>query len=349
MTVDPELLAAAFDQLGTGLLITAGDGTVVATNQAARDLLDDTAKPGTARAGAATTGTDQKTGMGKKVGDTVAAAMAHEDSGRWSPRPGLVVEWSWSALLPGTPHEGRCLVLRDVSHRIADRARLRRQNRALAELVAMKAEFTAAVSHELRTPVTSIAAMSALLGEEVTEPDPLAAPVAAVARNAERLLGLIDTVTELARIENAPPAGGGEKVALDQLVADALHGWTGAAREAAVHLSAGGTHDAVVEGERVLLRRLVDAMVGIGLAAAEPGALLSVDVAPTETGWRVTVPIGGRGGDRLFTSSAVTGDGVRHDSTALMLCRAIVARHGGRLTTDTGPDGATVLAAHLPS
>ncbi|WP_327010972.1 HAMP domain-containing histidine kinase [Dactylosporangium sp. NBC_01737] len=196
--------------------------------------------------------------------------MTAQEHGRWSPRPGLVVEWSWSALLPGTPHEGRCLVLRDVSHRIADRARLRRQNRALAELVAMKAEFTAAVSHELRTPVTSIAAMSQLLGEEVTEPDPLAA----VARNAARLLGLIDNVTELARIENAPPAGTGEKVALEQLVAEALPGWA-AARDAAVHLTAGGAHDATVEGERVLLRRLVDAMIGIGLAAAEPGARCS--------------------------------------------------------------------------
>jgi signal transduction histidine kinase len=213
----------------------------------------------------------------------------------------------------------------------------------------MKAEFTAAVSHELRTPVTSIAAMSELLGEEVTEPDPLAAPVAAVARNAARLLGLIDNVTELARIENAPPAGTGEKVALEQLVAEALPGWAAAARDAAVHLTAGGTHDATVEGERVLLRRLVDAMIGIGLAAAEPGALLTVDVAATDSGWRITVPIGGRGGDRLFTSSTATGEGVRHDSTALMLCRAIVARHGGRLTTDIDADGATVLAAHLPS
>ncbi|MEV4508304.1 PAS domain-containing sensor histidine kinase [Dactylosporangium sp. NPDC049525] len=331
MTVDPELLAAALDQLGTGLLVTGADGTVVAANQATRDLLGEQA-------------------TGRKVGDTVAAAMAKDDHGRWSPRPGLVVEWTWTALLTGTPHEGRCLVLRDVSHRIADRARLRRQNRALAELVAMKAEFTAAVSHELRTPVTSIAAMSELLGEEVTEPDPLAAPVAAVARNAARLLGLIDNVTELARIENAPPAAvAGEKIALEEVVAAALPGWTAAARDAAVHLTATGAHDATVEGERVLLRRLVDAMIGIGLAAAEPGALLGVDVASTDSGWRITVPIGGRGGDRLFTSSAATGEGVRHDSTALMLCRAIVARHGGRLTTDTDPDGAAVLAAHLPS
>jgi signal transduction histidine kinase len=329
MTVDPELLAAALDQLGTGLLVTSADGTVVAANQATRDLLGEEA-------------------TGRHVEATVAAAMTGDDTGRWSPRPGLVVEWSWSPLLPGTPREGRCLVLRDVSHRLADRARLRRQNRALAELVAMKAEFTAAVSHELRTPVTSIAAMSQLLGDEVTEPDPLAAPVAAVARNAQRLLGLIDNVTELARIENAPP-GTGEKVALEQVVAEALPGWTAAARDAAVHLAAGGTLDAIVEGERALLRRLVDAMIGIGLAAAEPGALLTVDLAATDSGWRVTVPIGGRGGDRLFTSSAVSGGGVRHDSTALMLCRAIVARHRGRLTTDTDPDGATVLAAHLPS
>lgn len=332
MVVDPALLEAALDQLGTGLLVTSADGTVVAANQATRDILGEHA-------------------TGRHVGDTAAAAMTKDDHGRWSPRPGLVVEWSWSALLPGTPGEGRCLVLRDVSHRLADRARLRRQNRALAELVAMKAEFTAAVSHELRTPVTSIAAMSELLGEEVTEPDPLAAPVAAVARNAQRLLGLIDNVTELARIENAAPAGTGEKADLGAVVTEALSGWTAAADAAAVHLRAQVVDDATVDGERVLLRRLVDAMIGIALAAAEPGALLTVAVTGTGTGggWRVTVPIGGRGGDRIFTSSAVTGDGVRHDSTALMLCRAIVARHGGRLTTDTDPDGATVLAAQLPA
>ncbi|GAB3851198.1 hypothetical protein ACFPIJ_52785 [Dactylosporangium cerinum] len=109
MTVDPELFSAALDQLGTGLLITSADGTVVAANQATRDLLED-----------ATTG--------KTVGDTVAAAMTGSDTDRWSPRPGLVAEWSWSELLPGTAHEGRCLVLRDVSHRLADRARLRRQS-----------------------------------------------------------------------------------------------------------------------------------------------------------------------------------------------------------------------------
>lgn len=338
MTVDPELLEAALDQLGTGLLVTDAAGTVVAANRATDDLLGEQA-------------------TGRKIGETVAAAMTKENNGRWSPRPGLVVEWSWSRLLPGTPHEGRCLVLRDVSHRIADRARLRRQNRALAELVAMKAEFTAAVSHELRTPVTSIAAMSQLLGEEVTEPDPLAAPVAAVARNAARLLSLIDNVTELARIENAAPAGTAEPVALDRVVADALPAWAAAARGAAVHLRAAPTRDepadggdgAVVSGERALLRRLVDAMIGICLAAAEPGTLVTVGVTQADGGWRVTVPIGGRGGDRLFTSSATTGDGVRHDSTALMLCRAIVARHGGRLSTDTDAEGATVLAAQLPS
>ncbi|WP_327010973.1 PAS domain-containing protein [Dactylosporangium sp. NBC_01737] len=51
MTVDPELLAAALDQLGTGLLVTSADGTVVAANQATRDLLGDEATETTGATG----------------------------------------------------------------------------------------------------------------------------------------------------------------------------------------------------------------------------------------------------------------------------------------------------------
>ncbi|GAA0733531.1 hypothetical protein Drose_20670 [Dactylosporangium roseum] len=330
------LVEAALDHLGTGVLVATADGTVVTANRAALSLLDRPA------------GEDLAGGAVRDVlGDTFTATLDGPAAGRWSPRPGQVVEWQWSVLLPETTDEGRCLVLRDVSHRLADRARLRRQNRALAELVAMKAEFTAAVSHELRTPVTSIAAMSELLGEEVVEPDPLAGPVAAVARNAQRLLALIDNVTELARIENSAPAADRAAVDLAALAEEVVPAWAPAARAAAVHLEVVVPGPAPVDGERPLLRRLVDAMVGVGLAAADPGDLLALTIAAEGGGWRLSVPIGGRGGDRLFTSSPATADGVRHDSTALMLCRAIAGRHGGRLTTEPGPTG-TVLAATLP-
>src|SRR5690349_208755 len=129
MTADQGLLEAAIDQLGTGLLVTAADGTVVAANRAGLALLD---LPADAHVVGEPVDTVLRGGSGAFPGDLGGQAAG----GRWSPRPGLVVEWTWSELLPGTPAEGRCLILRDVSHRLADRARVRRQNRALAELVA---------------------------------------------------------------------------------------------------------------------------------------------------------------------------------------------------------------------
>ncbi|GIJ49156.1 two-component sensor histidine kinase [Virgisporangium aliadipatigenens] len=319
-------LAAVMGLVRTGLLVLDPDRRVTVANAAARELL----------------GCDDCVGrpFAEVVGPTLANAVRDAGSGRWSPRHGVIVEWTWQPL----PDGGYGCALRDVSRRLAERARLRRQNRALAELVAMKAEFVAAVSHELRTPVTSIAALAELLRDATTGPeDPMAGPLEAIDRNSRRLLILIENVTELARIEGetAPPPPA--VVDLGQLVREAVQGWAATASDAEVKLSLAVGEPADVTGDPERLRRLCDAMLGLALAAAGPGEPVDVAVRPGPGERVLTVPIRGRGADRLFTGVAE-----RHDSTALMLCRAIVARHRGRFTTRTVA-GATELVAVLPS
>ena len=81
-------------------------------------------------------------------------------------------------------------------------AELREANRKLAELDAAKTDFFANISHEFRTPLTL---MLGLLEEELAEPAPLAQPrrdrLRAAHRNSLRLLRLVNSLLDFARIE----------------------------------------------------------------------------------------------------------------------------------------------------
>ena len=79
---------------------------------------------------------------------------------------------------------------------------LREANRKLADLDAAKTDFFANISHEFRTPLTL---MLGLLEEELAEPVPLAQPrrerLRAAHRNSLRLLRLVNSLLDFARIE----------------------------------------------------------------------------------------------------------------------------------------------------
>ena len=81
-------------------------------------------------------------------------------------------------------------------------AELREANRKLAELDAAKTDFFANISHEFRTPLTL---MLGLLEEELAEPASLAQPrrdrLRAAHRNSLRLLRLVNSLLDFARIE----------------------------------------------------------------------------------------------------------------------------------------------------
>lgn len=64
-----------------------------------------------------------------------------------------------------------------------------------------KSEFLANISHEIRTPMHAIVGMADLLSESMPEEDVRGAYIDTLHRAANRLLGLIDDVLDLARLE----------------------------------------------------------------------------------------------------------------------------------------------------
>jgi len=86
-----------------------------------------------------------------------------------------------------------------------------------------KSDFLANMSHELRTPLSAIIGYSEMLQEEVAEgvePDDLLADIGKVESNARHLLGLINDVLDLSKVESGKMEIFTEDFAVDGMVND---------------------------------------------------------------------------------------------------------------------------------
>ncbi len=111
--------------------------------------------------------------------------------------------------------EYNCACARDISERkLAEQSRksyaeaLQHANKTLeiacdkAEAAnRAKSEFLANMSHEIRTPMTAILGYADLLRDNLTDPEQLEA-VTTVRRNGEHLLGIINNILDLSKIES---------------------------------------------------------------------------------------------------------------------------------------------------
>lgn len=98
-------------------------------------------------------------------------------------------------------------------------------------------QLVAWVSHDLRTPLSGIRAMvEALEDGVVTDPETVARYYRTMGRETDRLAGLVGDLFELSRIQAGALHLELEKIALDELVSDAVAGVSLAATTKGVHL-----------------------------------------------------------------------------------------------------------------
>jgi len=108
-----------------------------------------------------------------------------------------------------------------LEHKVAERTQeLTTANDKLAEASKLKSRFLANVNHELRTPLSSIIGYARLLRRETEKQiSPVQVEnLADLLRNAERLLALIDSLLDFARIESGKMGIKTEPVELGALV-----------------------------------------------------------------------------------------------------------------------------------
>jgi PAS domain S-box-containing protein len=266
-----------------------------------------------------------------------------------------ILEAFGRTLLPASADEGIVANVRDVTGRRQAEEALRAAKAEAERANDAKSEFLSRMSHELRTPLNSILGFAQILeGVEMEARDKRA--VRHILTAGEHLLGLINEVLDIARIEAGSQALSLEPVDLDAVIDEALGLVRPLAAARGIHVEPPATPAAgLVRADRqrltqVLLNLLSNAVkynrpegrVAIGAVAVDArGGPPRVRVWVEDTG--TGVPAARR--DELFTPFARLGAemrGIDGTGLGLALSRRLAEAMGGRLwLADSTAEGST--------
>jgi signal transduction histidine kinase len=209
--------------------------------------------------------------------------------------------------------------------------------------------FARRVAHDVRNPIAVIEAWTAELSS-VLDTGPAGPPpgtttmIGGIERAATRMRSLVDHLLEDASHPDRLPAP--SVVDLATMVAEVAHEYGAHA----VDTAAAGP----VAGDPVLLRQLVDNLVGNAIKYVRPGEEPAITVTTADEGDRVVVRLADRGvgipagSDEWIFEPFRRAHGTAYPGSGLGLstCRRIVERHGGSIRAiprDDGPGSVFVL------
>jgi signal transduction histidine kinase len=236
---------------------------------------------------------------------------------------------------------------------------LEQQNLAIQEANRLKTEFVSMVSHELRTPLTSIQGYAELLLEDDQIAEAHCESLTIVKKNSDRLLGLINDLLDLSRMEAGRVDLHRTSLDLARLipeVAGSLRPLIDAKRQR-LRLDLGELLPAVwADADRVtqILTNLISnahkyTLVegSITVAARRDDGFVRVDVSDTGVG------LSPEDQAQLFTKffrardrspQAAGGTGL-----GLVITRLLVELHGGQITVSSAPGHGSTFSFSLPA
>ena len=214
--------------------------------------------------------------------------------------------------------------------------------------------FVADASHELRTPLSAVRAYAELYDRGAAErPDDLERSMRGISRESERMSVLVEDLLLLARLDDGRPLEC-EPVRLDEVVGEAVETAQTVDPERRIELHA---ESAVVVGDRVRLRQIVDNLLANVRAHTPPGTPASVSVTRRNGSAEITVADSGPGLDeehlqhvferfyRADPSRARASGGV---GLGLAIVSAVAEAHGGSASVSSVPGEGTTFTIALP-
>lgn len=222
----------------------------------------------------------------------------------------------------------------------------------------MKDQMIGIVSHELRTPIGAVQGALQLL--ERLLPKDLGAKerelIALAKRNGERLLGLVNDLLDIERLEGGQMHFHMRDVNLAEIFAAAQDAVLPQAERVGVTLAFDDC-GAKVHGDPARLAQVVTNLLGNAVKFSPRGGTVRVDAVAEGPQWRVRVADEGRGIpaadiDRVFERFAQV---ARTDATekggtglGLTIARAIVLQHEGRIWVESEDGKGSTFQFTLP-
>jgi two-component system OmpR family sensor kinase len=216
--------------------------------------------------------------------------------------------------------------------------------------------FVADASHELRTPLTSIRGYAELHRQGATSPEEVARGMARIQREAEHMAALVEDLLLLARLDQGR-AMADDRVDLtrvaEETVADART--ADPQRSIVVELP---DDPAVVRGDRLRLRQVLDNLLANIRDHTDPGTTARVTLADSDGTATLTVADDGPGMspdeaahafERFWQAEPTATHPRPGTGLGLAIAAEIVAAHGGTITLDTSPGAGTLFTITFPT
>jgi signal transduction histidine kinase/DNA-binding response OmpR family regulator len=258
----------------------------------------------------------------------------------------------------------RTAVLVDRRAMLQEEERLTRTLRdtvaALQAANQAKSDFLASMSHELRTPLSAIIGFSDLMrAEAATETTTVQVPVEWVDhinRSGQHLLGLINDVLDLAKIEAGRLELEREQFDLATALNEAVAGVRPLADRKHLRLEAELASGLLVHVDRGRFRQIAYNLLSNAIKFTPDGGSVRIQSSVVEGGARVDVIDTGVGiaeadHERIFEEFRQVGDPQSKEAgtgLGLALTRRLVEAHGGRITVESEPGKGARFSVHLP-
>lgn len=219
---------------------------------------------------------------------------------------------------------------------------------------ALRREFTANVSHELKTPLTAILGTAEILENGMVRPEDIQHFAGNIHREAQRLIGLVNDIIKLSRLDEGGYAAQWETVDLYQQAGNVLDQLAPAAEKKQVSMTLEGDC-ALVRGVPQIIEEIVYNLCDNAVAYNRQGGSVTVTVSAAAEGGRIAVRDTGAGipkeaQDRVFerfyrVDKSHSGGGT---GLGLSIVKHGAAYLGARVELDSEPGRGSTFTVTFP-
>ncbi len=257
----------------------------------------------------------------------------------------------------------------DLSRRIADvespdeigelaatfNAMLGRIQRAFDEV----RQFSSDAAHELKTPLTALRGEMEVALRKEREPAEYRAVLASGLEEAAKLERIVDDLLLLARTDASSGMLMSEPVALDEVVLEAHEETRMLAERMGISLVLNRLDEVGIQGNALLLRRLLVNLIDNGIKYNRPGGSVSVtlELERGGNGVRLLVEDTGIGipaeslphlFDRFYRVDKSRSRDIGGTGLGLAIAKRVAEAHGGSVTVESVPDKGSRFTVVLP-
>jgi two-component system sensor histidine kinase SenX3 len=233
---------------------------------------------------------------------------------------------------------------------VADRTETRRVEE-------IRRDFVANVSHELKTPVGALSLLAEAISDAADDPDAVRRFAGRIGKESARLTLLVQEIIDLSRLQVAGSLAEPVRVAVDEVVAEAVDRSRLAAQAADIALDVGPAAGASVYGDAELLVTAVRNLVDNAVRYSEPGTRVGVgvrradglvEVAVTDSGVGIPEDEQARVFERFYRVDPARSRATGGTGLGLSIVKHVAANHGGDVTVWSRPGSGSTFTLRLP-